>query len=73
MRFDGLSDGALLILLLIALALPIAGILFARWRLLKRAKNYHWKPEQDYDVELRGESAFQPPITVLKKRDRKKR
>jgi len=31
---------------------------------------YRWQPEQDYDVEIHGESAMQPGFPVLKPRKR---
>ncbi|MEP1207900.1 MAG: hypothetical protein ABJM29_18940 [Rhizobiaceae bacterium] len=43
-------------------------------RAQKRNPNaYHWKPEQDYDVVMQGETPMTPGFPVLKKRERKNR
>ena len=37
----------------------------------KRNPNgYRWKPEQDYDVGMQGETPMTPGFPVLKKRDK---
>ncbi len=37
----------------------------------KRApKKYNWKPEQDYDVVMRGETPMTPGFPILKKRNK---
>ena len=37
----------------------------------KRNPNgYRWKPEQDYDVVMQGETPMTPGIPVLKKREK---
>ena len=37
----------------------------------KRNPNgYRWKPEQDYDVVMQGETPMTPGFPVLKKRDK---
>ena len=39
----------------------------------KRNPNgYRWKPEQDYDVVMQGETPMTPGFPVLKKRDKGK-
>ena len=68
MTFSGLSDSGLLLLGLILLAAPILALVALNFYLKRRKPSYKWQPEQDYDVELQGESAMQPPLTVLKER-----
>ncbi len=35
----------------------------------KNPDGYRWKPEQDYDVVMRGETPMTPGFPVLKKRE----
>lgn len=72
MNFSGFSDAGLLIVLFTLLALPIIALLVIARYTRRRKPTYRWKPDQDYDVELRGESFMEPPFPILKKRDRSK-
>ena len=36
----------------------------------RNPKGYRWKPEQDYDVVMQGETPMTPGFPVLKKRDK---
>jgi len=38
----------------------------------KNPQGYRWKPEQDYDVVMRGETPMTPGFPVLKKREKNK-
>jgi hypothetical protein len=38
----------------------------------KNKDGYRWKPEQDYDVVMRGETPMTPGFPVLKKRNKDK-
>jgi hypothetical protein len=72
MSFSSFSDAGLLIVLFTLLALPIIALLVIAHYTKQRTSTYRWEPDQDYDVELRGESFMEPPFPVLKKRKRGK-
>jgi len=65
------------LLLIIILALVAIG-LFVAWAIYRQRNRsidgeapYHWQPEQDFDVEIKGESAMQPGFPTLVPKDKK--
>lgn len=70
-----MSDTALYIslaLVLGVLAALLAFIIIGNRRQSKNPNAFKWQPEQDYDVELRGETPMSPGFPTLVKRDKKK-
>ena len=67
-----LETSTALLVALISLLTIVGFVAWAMWRQRNRSINgeeaYHWQPEQDYDVEIQGESAMQPGFPVLKPR-----
>ncbi len=58
----------------IFVALIFAGlviyVIVGKHRQRKNPNTYKWKPEQDYDVVLRGETPMSPGFPTLKKREK---
>ena len=50
----------------------IAYVIIGKRRQRKTPNSYNWKPEQDYDVVMHGETPMTPGFPVLKKRDKAK-
>ena len=59
---------ALLIFFAAIIALLVIYVIRGKKRMRDNPNQFNWQPEQDYDVELKGETAMTPGFPVLKKR-----
>lgn len=70
-----MSDTALFLSLALVFAAVVALLAYIVIGNRKSAASkdaYRWKPEQDYDVELRGETPMSPGFPTLVKRNKSK-
>ncbi|MEE9376100.1 MAG: hypothetical protein V3V04_07165 [Rhizobiaceae bacterium] len=70
-----MSDTALylsLAIVLFGIGILLAFVIIVRWRHRVNEGQYKWRPEQDYDVELRGETPMTPGSPVLVPRNKMK-
>lgn len=67
-----MSNATIVFLLLFfaaIIALLVLYVVRGKRRLKENPNQFNWQPEQDYDVELKGETPMTPGFPVLKKRD----
>ena len=68
-----MSDTTMLVLLtIVGLVVAASCIYIVRGKAAQRKKPnaYRWKPEQDYDVVMQGETPMTPGFPVLRKREK---
>ena len=70
MLFAEADTVGLLIGVALLVVLPIALLTYAWYRTSRKARSepYRWKPEQDYDLIMEGESAMVPASPRLRPR-----